>query len=77
MNEAKRDKLREAVKFLDKASSIVDDVCMAEQDCMDNMPENLQNSERFEQMEEGVDCLSDALDQISEARENVLRAISG
>ena len=39
------------------------------------MPENLQGSERYEKMEEAADALSDAMEKIGEAMEQIRVAI--
>ena len=54
MDRTRRQKLREAIDHLKSASVIVDTVCDAETDCMDNVPENLQYSDRYEKMEQAV-----------------------
>lgn len=76
MNETRRRRLREAIRYLNNAASIVDGVCDLEQDCVDNTPENLQSSERFERMEDAVDNLSDALEKLEEAKDHIQSAIS-
>lgn len=75
MNETRRGRLRDALKLLSNAASIVETVCDNEQDCMDNYPENLQGTERFERMEGAVDSLSDALEKIDDAKEHIELAI--
>lgn len=67
MNNRRRDYLKNAIAFLHKASNIVSAACDEEQDCLDNMPENLQESDRYDKMECAVDKLSDATDRIDEA----------
>lgn len=52
------------LEMLSNAASIVETVCDSEQDCMDNYPENLQGTEKFERMEDAVDSLSDALERL-------------
>jgi len=76
MNEKRRGRLRDALKMLSGASSIIDSVCDSEQDSMDNLPENLQSSERFERMENAVDNMGDALEKIEEARECIAAAMA-
>ena len=76
MNEARRDRLRAAVKKLSDVHSIVETVCDKEEDCLDNYPENLQNSDRFERTETAVDSLNDALERLEEATECIQTAIS-
>ena len=56
--------------------SIVEAVCDKEEDCMDNYPENLQGTERFERTELAVDSLNDALEKLEEAKEHIETAIS-
>lgn len=45
-----------------------------EQDCLDNMPENLSDSERYQKMEATIDLLDDVVGQIDSAQENILEA---
>lgn len=75
MNNGRRCKLREAVRKLSDIQSVVEAVCDKEQDCMDNCPENLQGSERYEHMEDTVDNLNDALERLEEAKEYIEAAI--
>lgn len=75
MNKQRRDRLREAIKQLRNASTIVDEVYNKEEDSLDNIPENLQTSERFEKMENAVDNLNEAIERIDEARELVEMAL--
>lgn len=74
MNEKKRSKLRTAIKYADMIIEIADQVAEQENDAMDNMPENLQYSERYERMENAVNCLesvSDAMGQVKDLLEGV------
>lgn len=75
MNRQRRVRLQEAVRYLSKAETIVDAVCGEEEDSMDNVPESLQCSERFELMEEAIDNLNDAIDSIGEAKMKIETAI--
>lgn len=76
MNDKRRGRLKDALKMLSGAAAIVDSVCDSEQDCLDNYPENLQGTERFEHMEAAVDSLNDALEKIDEAKEHIQSAIN-
>jgi len=74
LNEKKRSKLRTAIKYADMIIEIADQVAEQENDAMDNMPENLQYSERYERMENAVNCLesvSDAMGQVNDLLEGV------
>ncbi len=75
MNDKRRGHLKDALKMLSGAAAIVNSVCDSEQDCLDNYPENLQNTERFENMEASVDNLNDALEKIDEAKEHIQSTI--
>lgn len=75
MNDERRKKLRDAIKMLDSAACIVESVCDAEEDCMYNTPENLQGTERYEMMENGVDALNEAVEKIGEAKEQIQTVI--
>ena len=76
MNKQRRDSLRQAVGFLSQAESIVERVSDKEQDCMDNTPENFQESERYAAMENAVDQLNDALTGIGEVKEMIRAAMA-
>ena len=39
--------------------------------CLDNMPENLQSSERYEKMEAAIDSLEAAIESIDSAKESI------
>lgn len=75
MDDKRRGRLRDALRILSNAASIVETVCDKEQDCMDNYPENLQSTERFERMETAVDSLNDALEKIDDAKGHIESAI--
>ena len=75
LNEVRRNKLREVLRILTGAESAVEHVCDKETDCLDNYPENLQSTNRYERMEDAVDNLNDALEKIGEAKEHIQYAI--
>jgi len=69
MNKQKREKLKGVRNLLSSASNIISQVLEDEQDCLDNMPENLQYSDRYESMEAAISKLEDAIDNIERADE--------
>lgn len=71
MNNKRRDLLRLAIQYLDKACDYVGQALDEEQDCFDNMPENLESSERYEKMESAISNLYDAIEDIDSAKENI------
>lgn len=75
MNESRRARLRGAISKLSDVQAVVQSVCDQEEDCVDNMPENLQGTERFERMEDAVDHLSEALEKLDEAKDHIQAAI--
>lgn len=74
MNNKKREKLKKVQELLNQASNIVSDVLEDEQDCLDNMPENLQYSDRYERMEAAISNLEDGLNSIESAENYIVEA---
>lgn len=74
MNNKRRKLLSQARGALDVADEIISRIIDEEQDCLDNIPENLQMSDRYESMEAAVDCLEDARCNIDEARNRINEA---
>ncbi len=67
--------LRCSIDKINKAKSIIDDVSIEEEMAMENMPENLQETERYTSMEENVENLqasSDLLDEVLEYIEEII-----
>ena len=71
MNKQRRSKLSEAIVHLDSALQIISDVRDDEQDALDNMPENLQSSDRYSEMENAVDTTDEAIDEIEDISESL------
>lgn len=66
MNKIRRKELDNLVEQLVSIREILDNLKDDEQDYMDNMPENLQSSERYEKAENAVSDMELALDSIDE-----------
>lgn len=75
MNKKRRETLRNAVRFLDSAANLISNALEQEEDCLDNIPENLQTTDRYEAMEDAVDYLDDASSLIDEAKDKINEAI--
>ena len=75
VNETKRKSLRDALSLISRAIIITESVCDKEQDAMDNLPENLQCTERFEAIENAVDNLNDAVEKMEEAKSQIEAAM--
>lgn len=69
MNKKRRELLKSAMPFLTQASSIIERAAEQESDCLDNMPESLQDTDRYEKMERAVENLEAALEHIENVRE--------
>lgn len=61
--------------MLSESIRIIEHINDLEQDSIDNTPENLQNTERYERMEDIVDQLNEAVDCIGQAKDNLQEAI--
>jgi len=76
LNKPRRDSLKCAIDLLKRAEFTIERVCDEEKDSMDNVPENLQSSDRYIAMEKAVDYLEDAIGSIQEAATNVECAVN-
>lgn len=59
------DRIKEAHEKIESIISDLEDIKSDEQDYLDNIPENLQGSERYSIAEEAIDNLDNALDELS------------
>lgn len=75
MNKARRKELSRAVELLEEAQSIIESCRDEEQEYMDNMPENLQESEKYYAAEEAVNNMDEAYDKIDEVINSVESAM--
>jgi hypothetical protein len=60
MNEERRGKIKEALKWISTAKDLIDSVREDEQAALDNLPEGLKESEQGRQMDEWVALLDEA-----------------
>ena len=76
MNKERRLKIDEAMVKISEAKAIVEEVHEAEEEAYENLPENLQYSERGEKMkcvsalESAVSSFEELDDHLNEAKEN-------
>lgn len=63
--------LKGAIDNISKAVSMIDSVCRSEQFALNNVPENLQDSDRAIQMEENIDALSDASEELGDIKDTL------
>lgn len=67
MNKIRRNKLEALREQLQDIRYQIEDILEEEQDCLDNIPENLQGTERYEKAENAVSMLEEVIDHIDEA----------
>lgn len=75
MNKERRDRLSEVIASLEEAKDLMEDVKNDEQDAFDNMPVGLQCSERGSKMEDYIELMEDAGDQIDNVCEFIEKNI--
>lgn len=71
MNKQRRKIISECTLQIEQIKSTLEDVKMDEEFAFDNMPENLQGSERGEEMEEVIDCLEEVMNTLDDAIEQL------
>lgn len=75
MNQKRRTEISEAIAQIVLAKQDVESILMDEQTCLDNMPENLEGSERYERIENAVDKLDDAVGSLQDAIDSLGEAM--
>ena len=73
MNKTRRAMVRKAHKHVSDAHDLIEIALEEEDECLSNMPENLESSQKYQALEENVDLLEEALDQLEAARDAVER----
>ncbi len=76
MNKERRKQLNEINELIESIKSTLEGLTGEEEEYRDNIPENLQASERFERADEACSYLYYALDSLDEAIENISEAIN-
>lgn len=76
LNNKRRALLESAKEYLSKAANIIEMASEQESDCMDNLPESLQGSERYEKMESAIGYLEEALEHTENAKDCITEAVS-
>lgn len=67
MNKDRRKRIAEIIDTLNESLQRLEGVMEEEQDVYDNMPENLQGSQRYEDMEAAIDSLEEAKGSLEDA----------
>ena len=74
MNKARRKELNRAVELLEEAKDIIEICKDEEMEYLENIPENLQNSEKYEMADSAVYALERACESVDEAIDSVEEA---
>ena len=64
MNKIRRKALNSIIEQLQEIQSNIEEIMDEEMEYKDNMPENLQTSERYEKSEEACSAMQDAIAEI-------------
>lgn len=71
MNKQRRAKLIGAIECLNKAVEIIAYVIGEEQDSLESMPDNLQSSDKYQDMENTIDELYDIMEDIDAINDRI------
>ena len=77
MNAPRRKSIQEVIDQLEELKSTIETLMDEEQEAYENLPENLQGSERGEAMSEAADNLDSAYNSMDEVLEYLTAAIDG
>ena len=75
MNKERRKSLREIQSELDRLGQDLEALKEEEEEYRDNMPENLQESERYQRADEVCDLLQEALENLDNAYQQIEEAV--
>lgn len=75
MNNRTRGELSRILALLEDLRNEVEEIYQAEQAKVDDAPENLQGSDRYQRIEEAAQALESALDNINAALDDIQQSI--
>ncbi|ENJ8716848.1 hypothetical protein AB2A46_002927 [Listeria innocua] len=67
MNAARRKRIDQSIEFIIKQTEEVESITEEEQEAIDNIPENLQGSARYGEMEEAISHLEAVIRSLDDA----------
>lgn len=67
MNNIRRKTLKTILEEIEEIKNRLEDVLSEEEEAFDNIPENLQGTERYEKAEEIISYLEDAISELDES----------
>ena len=71
MNDDRRKRITEAMEHLSLSREILEVVRDEEQEAFENLPENLQESDRGQKMEEAADALDTAISDLEDVESSL------
>lgn len=75
MNNPRRKALNKIKEQIEDLKCLLEELLIEEEDYLNNFPENLQGSERYEKTEKNVSALENAVSSLEEAIDNIDTAI--
>lgn len=71
MNKVRRKSLASVYELIERAKEQLEELLAEEEECRDNMPESLQDTERYERMEEACSNMEEAVEGLESALEDI------
>lgn len=75
MNKIRRKNLQTIIDRLEDTKADLEEITYEEEEYRDNIPENLQSSEKYERADEACDNLNDAADMLNEVIDSITTAM--
>lgn len=75
MNKIRRKNLQTIIDRLKDIKADLEEITYEEEEYRDNIPENLQSSEKYERADEACDNLNDAADTLNEVIDSITTAM--
>lgn len=75
MNKIRRKNLQAIIDRLEDIKADLKEITYEEEEYRDNIPENLQSSEKYERADEACDNLNDAADTLNEVIDSITTAM--
>lgn len=75
MNKIRRKNLQTIIDRLEDIKADLEEITYEEEEYRDNIPENLQGSEKYECADEACDNLNDAADTLNEVIDSITTAM--
>jgi hypothetical protein len=71
MNKTRRANLRKVFDLISEARALLEEIVQEEREALDNTPESLQTSERYEQATEDCDTLDERMTDLEDIEEEL------